>query len=80
MADRKRLRNPNGLILGTPGSGKSFAAKREITNAILITKDDIIICDPEAEYSPLVEELHGQVIQISQDSKHYVNPMDINLN
>ena len=49
MADRKKLKNPNGLILGTPGSGKSFAAKREITNAFLITDDDIIIADPEAE-------------------------------
>lgn len=49
LCDRKRLKNPNGLILGTPGSGKSFSAKREITNAFLITADDIIICDPEAE-------------------------------
>ena len=49
MADRKLLKNPNGLILGTPGSGKSFSAKREITNAFLITGDDIIICDPESE-------------------------------
>ena len=49
MADRKKLKNPNGLILGTPGSGKSFAAKREITNVFIVTKDDIIICDPEGE-------------------------------
>ena len=49
LCDRKKLKNPNGLILGTPGSGKSFAAKREITNIFLITDDDIIICDPEAE-------------------------------
>ena len=54
MVDRKQLKNPNGLILGTPGAGKSFSAKREITNAFLITEDDIIICDPEAEYFPLV--------------------------
>ena len=80
MADRKTLKTPNGLILGTPGSGKSFAAKREITNAFLITPDDVIICDPESEYTPLVHELHGQVIVISQNSKHFVNPMDINLN
>jgi len=82
MADRKQLKTPNGLILGTPGSGKSFAAKREITNAFLITTDDILICDPEAEYAPLVEKLHGQVIRISSagNSKQYVNPMDINLN
>jgi hypothetical protein len=80
MVDRKRLKNPNGLILGTPGSGKSFSAKREITNCFLITDDDIIICDPEAEYYPLVEELHGQVVKISPVSSQYINPMDLNLN
>lgn len=57
MVDRKQLKNPNGLILGTPGSGKSFSAKREMTNAFLITEDDIIVCDPEAEYYPLCRSL-----------------------
>ena len=80
MVDRKKLKNPNGLILGTPGSGKSFSAKREICNAFLVTDDDIIICDPEAEYAPLVERLHGQVIHISPASTQYINPMDINSN
>ena len=80
LCDRKRLKNPNGLILGTPGSGKSFSAKREITNAALITQDDIIICDPEAEYYPLVNRLKGQVIKVSQTSTQYINPMDINAN
>ena len=80
MANRKTLRTPNGLILGTPGSGKSFSAKREITNVFLVTQDDIIVCDPEAEYYPLVHRLGGQVIKISAASKQYVNPMDINLN
>ena len=80
MVDRKLLKNPNGLILGTPGSGKSFAAKREIANVFLVTNDDIIICDPEAEYGPLVERLNGQVIKISPTSTHYINPMDLNLN
>ena len=80
MVDRKKLKNPNGLILGTPGSGKSFSAKREITNAFLVTDDDIIICDPECEYAPLVEHLHGQVIHISPASTQYINPMDINSN
>ncbi|MBF2599144.1 ATP-binding protein [Listeria seeligeri] len=79
MTNRKLLKNPNGLVLGTPGSGKSFSAKREITNVFLITDDDIIICDPESEYAPLVTTLGGQVIKISAISKHYVNPMDINL-
>ena len=80
MADRKKLKNPNGLILGTPGSGKSFAAKREMSNVILSTDDDIIICDPEAEYAPLVKKFKGQVIKISPNSTQYINPMDINMN
>ena len=79
MADRKKLKNPNGLILGTPGSGKSFSAKREMTNAFLVTDDDIIVCDPEGEYYPLVNKMGGQVIRISPTSRDYVNPMDINL-
>ena len=79
MVDRKLLKNPNGLILGTPGSGKSFSAKREIANCFLLTTDDVIICDPEAEYAPLVERLHGQVIKISPTSTNYINPMDLNL-
>ena len=80
MVDRKMLKNPNGLILGTPGSGKSFAAKREIANAFLVTDDDVIISDPESEYSPLVERFGGQVIKISPTSTQYINPMDINMN
>ena len=80
MADRKQLKNPNGLILGTPGSGKSFSAKREMTNVFFTTTDDIIIADPEGEYYPLVEALGGQVIHISSTSRDYINPMDINLN
>lgn len=80
MVDRKKLKNPNGLILGTPGSGKSFSAKREIANAFLVTDDDIIICDPESEYTALVQKLKGQVIKISPTSTQYINPMDINAN
>ena len=86
LCDRKQLKNPKGLILGTPGSEKSFAAKREMTNAFLITDDDIIICDPEAEYFSLVQRLNGQVVRLSPAGKgmdgkpQYVNPMDINLN
>ena len=80
MVDRKQLKNPNGLILGTPGSGKSFAAKREIANAFLVTDDDVIISDPESEYSALVDCFGGQVIKISPTSTQYINPMDINMN
>ena len=80
MVDRKMLKNPNGLILGTPGSGKSFSAKREIANAFLVTDDDVIVCDPEAEYTALVKKFEGQVIKISPSSTQYINPMDINAN
>ena len=68
----------NGII--AHNSGKSFSAKREISNAFLVTHDDIIICDPEGEYAPLVERLGGQVIKISPTSPHHINPMDLNLN
>lgn len=80
MVDRKKLKNPNGLILGTPGSGKSFSAKREIANAFLVTDDDVIVCNPEAEYTALVQKFEGQVIKISPSSTQYINPMDINAN
>lgn len=80
MVDRKKLKNPNALILGTPGSGKSFSAKREIANSFLVTDDDIIISDPESEYSPFVARFGGQVIKISPTSDQFINPMDINMN
>ena len=79
IGNRKKLINGNGFVFGVPGSGKSFAAKREITNAFFVTKDDIIIGDPEGEYYPLVHALGGQVVHISPTSKDYINPMDINM-
>ena len=79
MVDRKKLKNPNGLFLGVPGSGKSFAAKRELVNVFLATKDRIIVVDPMGEYSPLIRRLGGQVIEIAPDSPHHINPMDIDL-
>lgn len=82
MADRKKLKSANGLYLGSTGSGKSFAAKRELINVFLATKDRIIIVDPMGEYAPLVKRLGGEVIDISPDSQlgNYINPMDIQLN
>ena len=80
MANRKKLKNPNGLFLGVPGSGKSFAAKRELVNVFLATRDRIIVVDPMGEYSPLIKRLGGQVIEIAPDSPHHLNPMDVELN
>ena len=77
LADRKNLRTPNGMILGTPGSGKSLEAKLEVLETFLKTNDDIIICDPEGEYHPLVYALGGEVIKLSTSSTDYLNPMDI---
>jgi len=79
MADRKKLRTPNGVILGTPGSGKSFSAKREILSSFLQTRDDVVICDPEGEYFPLVQALQGQVVRLATNSKDFLNPMDIQI-
>ena len=80
MADRKKLKSANGLYLGSTGSGKSFAAKREIINVFLtIPKDRIIIVDPMGEYAPLVRRLSGQVVEIAPGSPSHINPMDIQL-
>ncbi len=79
MADRKKLKSANGMYLGSTGSGKSFAAKRELINVFLATQDRIVIVDPMGEYSPLVRRLGGQVIEIAPDSPHHINPMDIEM-
>lgn len=79
QVSRKALKNPNGLFLGTPGSGKSFSAKREIIDTFLRTTDDILICDPEGEYYPFVKRLGGEEIKIALNSKDFINPLDISL-
>lgn len=79
MFNRLSLKNPNGFILGTPGSGKSFAAKREMINVLLNTDDDVIIIDPEREYSRLVSNFGGEVIHISAGSKNFINPLDMTI-
>jgi len=80
MANRKKLKSANGLYLGSTGSGKSFSAKRELINVFLATNDRIIIVDPMGEYAPLVKRLGGEVIDISPESSHHINPMDLKLN
>ncbi len=79
MVNRKDLVNPNGLIFGMPGYGKSFFIKREILDVFLKTTDDRMIIDPEGEYKWLVRMLGGQTIKISLNSPIHINPMEINL-
>lgn len=78
MADRRQLMNGNSFILGVSGSGKSFAAKGEISSIYLSSDSDVIIIDPEHEYSKLVKALGGEVINISSTSKNHINAMDLN--
>lgn len=78
LVDRRQLMNGNCFILGVSGSGKSFAAKREIINLILATGGDVILLDPEREYAPLVRELMGEVVHISATSSNHINALDIN--
>lgn len=79
LFDRTKSRNSNGIILGTPGSGKSFSAKREITSVLLNTNADIYVIDPEGEYAPLAMMLGGEVIKIAAGTKVYMNPLDMDL-
>lgn len=78
IANRKQLLNGNSFILGVSGSGKSFTAKREIVNQMLASDDDIILIDPEREYSALVNALGGETIHISATSPNHINAMDMN--
>lgn len=78
VADRKQLLNGNSFIMGVSGGGKSFCAKGEIVNLMLAGKADIIIIDPEREYSQLVRALGGEIINISATSPNHINPMDMN--
>ena len=79
LVDRKGLSNGNAIILGKPGSGKSMVAKTEMALTYYYTQDDIMICDPESEYSPMVRAMRGQVIRIAPNSADYINPLDIHL-
>jgi len=78
IANRKYLLNDNSFILGVSGSGKSFTAKREIVNQMLASDDDIILIDPEREYSSLVRAMGGEIIHISATSPNHINAMDMN--
>lgn len=77
VANRKELLNANGFILGVSGSGKSFAAKREILSLALSTDHDILVIDPESEFPPLVSALGGEVVKISATSPNHINALDM---
>lgn len=79
VENRKNLVNPNGLIFGMPGFGKTFFVKREILDMFLRTSDDRLTIDPEGEYGMLYKLLGGQVIKIALNSQVHINPMEINL-
>lgn len=71
------LMNQSMFLLGIPGSGKSFFAKLLIVFFALATGDDILICDPEGEYAPLVKAIGGEVIHIAVGSHDHINAMDM---
>ncbi len=77
LCNKANLMNPNAFLLGVPGSGKSFSAKELIVFLALATKDDILVCDPEGEYGPLVKALGGEVIRIAAGSRDHINAMDM---
>ena len=77
MVNKENLLNQSAFLLGVPGSGKSFSAKELIVFLALSTEDDILICDPEEEYSALVKAMGGEVIDISASSKDHINAMDM---
>lgn len=79
LFSRLNSKNANGVILGTPGAGKSFSAKREIINVLLNTQDDVFILDPEREYSPLTALLGGECVRIAAGARTYLNPLDMDL-
>ena len=79
LYNRMSSNNANGLILGTSGSGKSFAAKREIFNVILNTNDDVFIIDPEREYAPLAKALGGEIVRIAAGASTHINPFDMDI-
>ncbi|SMC62270.1 VirB4-like conjugal transfer ATPase, CD1110 family [Papillibacter cinnamivorans] len=77
MCNKANLMNQSSFLLGVPGSGKSFSAKEMITFLTLNTEDDILICDPEGEYAPLIEAMEdmGSVIHVSAGGKDRLNAM-----
>lgn len=78
ICNRKYLLNGNGFILGVSGSGKSFAAKGEFASIVLGTEDDVLIIDPDREYSSLGKALGAEIVRISASSNNHINALDLN--
>jgi len=81
VLDRTGMKTPSGFVLGTSGSGKSFATKREMLNVLLNSADTgLLVIDPENEYGDFARAFNGTVIKLSAsaDSSNYINPMDMN--
>lgn len=80
LCNRTAMKTPSGFILGSSGSGKSFATKREILNVLLNDdKTSVLVIDPENEYGDFARAFGGTVIGISADSDNYINPLDMSL-
>lgn len=77
LCNKELLQNPNAFILGVPGAGKSFLTKEEIEFIIMSTNDDVLICDPEGEYDPIIKQFGGEVVEIAAGSKDHINAMDM---
>lgn len=77
LCNKELLQNPNAFILGVPGAGKSFLTKEEIEFIIMSTNDDVLICDPEGEYDPIIKQFGGEVIEIAAGSKDHINALDM---
>ena len=78
FADKKKLKNHNGMIFGQSGSGKSVFAKSEIISTFVnYPEDQIIIIDPQSEYGGLAAETDGTVISFDSTKEFYLNPMDV---
>lgn len=80
MFNRRKSKNGNGFILGTPGSGKSMSAKQEMLDVLLSSDDKVIVIDPEGEYYPMAEMLGGEVIRIAPGGNVRINPLDMDQN
>lgn len=78
VVNRTKMKTPSGFVLGSSGSGKSFATKREMLNVLLDDDEtNVLVIDPENEYGDFCRAFGGTVLKISPDTENYINPMDM---